>query len=109
MAELLSQKEIDQLLSDTLGGGDVVEEKEELDDKPAKPKKSKNFKFEEEAGFRYRYAYKSPVYNSSQIVMNPDHSLDEIPGKIVVRTLANYTEHIKYKKGLGKQNFSDLV
>ena len=111
MAELLSQKEIDQLLSDTLGGGDPggEAEAEVTETKPEKPKKSKNFKYEVEESFRYKYAYKSPVIKSNKFVFNPDKSIDTIPGKVIVRTLSNYVEHLNFKKGLSKQSFSDLI
>jgi len=111
MAELLSQKEIDQLLSETLGGGEEEKkdtQEQEVAEKLTK-KKAKNFKYIEELGFRYKYAYKSPVIKKEKIVFNPDLSVDTIPGKTVVRTLDNYLEHLQYKKGFKKESFSELI
>ena len=101
MAELLSQSEIDDLLSSTLGedsdpmasagdmGGDV----------PAAPSgRQKIFKPPKKTIDSFKYEYRSPVIKRNNIVLNPMTDSEAGRDKIVVRSLANYADFLRRKK-----------
>lgn len=102
MAEILSQNEIDDLLSANIGGDDTPDDQETA---PAKSEtipvteggKRKYFKPQRQRAYRFQNIYKSPVIKKSSMVFNPDPTQKERDEIQIVRTLENYVAHLKHK------------
>lgn len=99
MADLLSQKEIDNLLDSTIS---TVETSDKVDGITEEKVKSrpKTFAYNKIRNVRFIYTYQSPVIKRETMILNPDPNTVEIEGKIIVRTLENYVKYLKDKKGL---------
>lgn len=95
MSDLMSQKEIDALISGAIGSSSQ-EEKEETEDKKSKVKTFKSRENEEKRGFRYPTTYQSPIINRENYIFNPNPKQSESEEKPVVRSLENYVEFKKY-------------
>ena len=97
MAEILSQGEIDRLfkLINSDEGGESEEETEKssgsivITDKVFSANSTKHY-YEP-----VHFSYKSPVVKSHQILFDPESHSPVPPGKVVVRSLANYNKYYK--------------
>ena len=83
MADILSQKEIDDLLSANISGDEEADETAAAADAPetiptVAGGKRKYFKSEKKLNFRFPNTYKSPVIKSSRMKYNPDPTEDDI-------------------------------
>ncbi|MFC1726728.1 hypothetical protein ACFL4T_13985 [candidate division KSB1 bacterium] len=101
MAELLNQKEIDQLLTDALSGGQEGSEEILDTDLPTKEQRvsHKKYKGEPEPFPTYSLPYKSPVLKKEKISLDPiDELKAERSGRNVVWSLKKYTDIFGQKK-----------
>ena len=99
MADLLSQKEIDDLLNSSISddapdaGGEEAGASENVS-----TSKTKTFSFKENKNVRFAFAYHSPVLKKNSCVYNPAPTIEESDGLHIVRSLDNYVEYVKQKK-----------
>ena len=101
MAELLNQKEIDQLLTDALSGGKEGSEDILDDDLQTSPERvsHKKYKGEPEPLPKYSLPYKSPVIKKERMSLNPADAVKaENSGKTVVWSLNKYSDLFGQKK-----------
>ncbi|NVM04553.1 MAG: hypothetical protein HWN67_19680 [Candidatus Helarchaeota archaeon] len=97
MADLLSQKEIDQLLDSSITGDetskDVVEGVQEK-----VLVKTKTFSYKMDKNIRFPFPYYSPVIKKENIIFDPSPDVEDVENKVVVRSLKNYIEYSKNKR-----------
>ena len=100
MADLLSQKEIDDLLNSSIsddtpdaGGSDDAGGPEKTS-----TSRSKTFSYKENKNVRFAFVYHSPVLKKDTCVYNPEPAMEESEGVHIVRNLDNYVEYLKHRK-----------
>lgn len=97
MAAPLSQDEIDALL----GGGDDLDEpgsadiEDDLSDEPQRKQGLKNVGLPETKPFRFEIVYRTPILKSDDYIFNPSSEEEFDKSSTVVRTLSNYSLHLK--------------
>ena len=95
MAELLDQKDIDELLNSNFDLNSTVPE-EEIISKEV-PKSSKIFKSRKNKTLYFIYPYRSPVIKRENVILNPSNGVSPLNGKIIVRDLRNYAHYLRKK------------
>ena len=93
MAEMLSQNDIDNLLSGEIG--DVPEDTSSNNNELDSTSKSNvtYFRNHEKPSFRFHYKYRSPILKREKFILDPDAEDDLTPGTIIVRTLNSYKDN----------------
>jgi len=93
----ISQSEIDELLSSSasaISEGDK-EKEEETEVKAPGVSRPKTYYFQEKKTNRFVFSYQSPVVKREKMLFNPGKDVQQMTGKIVVRTLDNYMNYIR--------------
>ena len=99
MAELLNQKEIDELLAGALGESEAAASTQTDSSSIGKSHSTKKFSYIKDTAFKYKYAYSSPVIKRERILFNPDtKNTPGSPNKIIVLSLDQYTNTVQAKK-----------
>jgi hypothetical protein len=99
MADLLSQKEIDNLLNSTISAAETSDSVSEVAEEKVKSR-PKTFAHNKVRSVRFTYSYQSPVIKKENLIFNPEPDKVEIGNKVIVRTLDNYIKYLTNKKGL---------
>ena len=99
MADLLSQKEIDNLLNSTISAEETSDKVSEVAEEKVKSR-PKTFAYNKVRKVRFTYQYQSPVIKKENLVFNPDQDTIDFGNKVIVRTLDNYIKYLKNKKNL---------
>ena len=104
MADILSQKEIDDLLSSNISGDSLgdMDDGGPADESPrpaggGKGGGPKSFTIPKKKFEKFSFPYKTPVIKQHRFIYNPISDDVAPAGKIVVRSLENYAEYIKQK------------
>ena len=99
MADLLSQKEIDDLLNSSISDDTPAAD---VDAAGASEKTSthgsKTFSYKKNKNIRFAFAYHSPVIKKHTCIYNPEPTMEEPEGVHIVRSLDNYVEYLKHRK-----------
>ena len=99
MADLLSQKEIDNLLNSTISAEETSDSVSEVTEERGKSR-PKTFAHNRVRSVRFTYTYQSPVIKKENLIFNPDPDRDITENKVIVRTLDNYIKYLNNKKSL---------
>lgn len=104
MAEIIEQKDIDDLLNSAIGE-DLTTEAESSDvgglageGTPVSTGTQKIFKPPKKDTSGFKYHYRSPVIKKDRIIYNPRVDVNSTNDKIVVRSLGNYAQYLRNKK-----------
>ncbi len=100
MADLLSQKEIDDLLNSSISDDTPAADGSDAAGEPEKTStsRSKTFSYKKNKNIRFAFAYHSPVLKKDACVYNPEPAMEESEGVHIVRNLDNYVEYLKHRK-----------
>ena len=99
MADLLSQKEIDDLLNSSISD-DTPAADEDVGEAPEKTgtSRTKTYSFKKNKNIRFAFEYHSPVLKKETCVYNPEPAIEESENVHIVRSLDNYVQYLKHRK-----------
>lgn len=99
MADLLSQNEIDNLLSSTITADETSTETGEITKEKVQVK-LRTFSFKRDKNIRFLFPYQSPVIKREKFLFNPGPDKEKEKNRVVVRSLENYVEYLKLNRNL---------
>ena len=95
MADLLSQNEIDNLLSSSITADETSTETDEVPKEKVQTK-MRTFSFKRDRNIRFLFPYQSPVIKREKFLFNPVPDKEKDKNRVVVRSLENYVEYLKH-------------
>lgn len=100
MADLLSQKEIDDLLNSSISdeASDSADESGSGTQEKRSSSRMKTFSFKKNKNIRFAFPYQSPVLKRNNFVYDPEPTVEETDEVHIVRSVENYVEYVKSKR-----------
>ncbi len=98
MADLLNQNDIDDLLNSSISEESEQDSAGLGEHEAVSTGRTKTYSFKTNKNIPFSFPYLSPIIKRNKIIFNPNPEIEKDRGKIVVRSLENYSKFLEYKK-----------